>query len=580
MDTIKFNSNNYENLFSGRASWLDNDPINFFNEDGNPDVEVDEEVEEEIEKEPEENDSEDAEDPGEPPSLDEDEPDTEEVEEDETKTTEGPDDYDLKEFGNHGGPDVPNNQYNEKDVEILNKLISSESDAINDYFDATTNTVDTNLSRLYGDIGREERFHLEQLMYAKSLITGEKYEPKDPEVKEEYEKLIGDGMDEDTAIITTIDKISINKPMDDKEFDELKDDVAQTESYLMQSAMMVDMMFDSNIYPKLVQEYANELELYMEDVINTRDLSRRERNGTNPIIWLIEHFIKLIKFLRKLGRMVREHLMRSRAKKKRMREYIDKYGIGVILKKGCSFYSYNGSTGTFDVSELIRFADLMYRTTQQIANSCGLKINYQTAPVDVHKYGLQPIQVSDAASGVQRINETMLSKTRLIIVKNNEDYIKNSLFGYTDSKMDLNTVDTDANGNEVVKNDKVSKNIYNTTLAALDQITLASEAALEVARALQGLEGTPDSVYTRNFDKWKTATNQMHDVVKGFQKVINAINHDLNTMMKIDQEVYQLTTAHDAADQNHQKFEGETRRTTDKANTQTGNRQPLVSRFV
>ena len=177
---IKFKSNNYENLFSGRASWLDNDPINFFNEDGNPDVEVESEDEEEFkdvedlhsdfedkttetEEDSDVESSDDSEDPGEPPSLDdEEETDTEEVE---TKTTEGPDDYDLKEFGNHGGPDVPNNQYNEKDVEILNKLISSESDAINDYFDATTNTVDTNLSRLYGDIGREERFHLEQLRY-------------------------------------------------------------------------------------------------------------------------------------------------------------------------------------------------------------------------------------------------------------------------------------------------------------------------------------------------------------------------------------------------------------------------------
>ena len=45
MDSIKFNSNNYENLFSGRASWLDND-YGFFNEDGNPDVEVEGEVEE------------------------------------------------------------------------------------------------------------------------------------------------------------------------------------------------------------------------------------------------------------------------------------------------------------------------------------------------------------------------------------------------------------------------------------------------------------------------------------------------------------------------------------------------------
>ena len=592
MDSIKFNSNNYENLFSGRASWLDND-YGFFNEDGNPDVEVEGEVEESEDSEEfkdvdelhsdledETYDDEEAEEKTEEEETDSGDKEVEETEEVETKTTEGPDDYDLKDFGNHGGPDVPNNQYNEKDVEILNKLISSESDAINDYFDATTNTVDTNLSRLYGDIGREERFHLEQLMYAKSLITGEKYEPKDPEVKEEYEKLIGDGMDEDTAIITTIDKISVEKPMDDEEFDELKEDVAQTESYLMQSAMMVDMMFDSDVYPKLVQEYVNEMDIYMEDVLNTNTLSRREREGTNPLVWLVEHFWKLIKFLRKLGKLVRDHMMRSRAKKNRIRAYIKKYGPGVIFKKGYSFYTYNDETGTFNISDLIKYADLAYRTTQQIATGCGLQINY-AAPVDATKYGIQPFQVSSAEAGVEQINGMILTKTRLAIVKNNEEYIVNTLFGYTDSKVDRNTVDVDAEGNEKTKTEKLSKNFYNTTTIALDQITLAATFAGEVAKALNGLGGVSDSVYNRNYDKWNTAVKQMRIVMNGFQKIINAINHDLNTALKIDEEVYQLTLTHDVADQEHKKYEGETRRVNDKPNPDGNSRNtPVVSRFV
>ena len=595
MDKIKFKSNNYENLFSGRASWLDNDPINFFNEDGNPDVEIEGEDEEEFkdvddlhsdfedkttetEEDSDIESSDDSEDPGEPPSLDdEEETDTEEVE---TKTTEGPDDYDLKEFGNHGGPDVPNNQYNEKDVEILNKLISSESDAINDYFDATTNTVDTNLSRLYGDIGREERFHLEQLLYAKSLITGEKYEPKDPEVKEEYEKLIGDGMDEDTAIVTTIDKISISKPVDDKEFDELKEDVAQTESYLMQSAMMVDMMFDSDVYPKLVQEYVNEYNIVMEDVLNTSDLSYRDRNGINPIVWLIEHFVKLIKFLRKLGKMVRDHMMRTRGKRTRMRAYVQKYGLGVVLKNGYSFYTYNDESGTFKVSDLILYADLAYRTTQQVAQSCGLQIN-RKAPVDATQYGLHPMQVGSADAGVEKIRGMILTKTKLVVVKNNQDYIINTLFGYSDTKVERSTADIDASGKETTKVEKLSKNFYNIATVALDQITNAALIAEEVLRGLQGLEGVADSVYTRNFNKWDTAVKQMRIIMNGFQKITNAINHDLNTMLKIDEEVYKLTTAHDAAAQKGQKFEGETRRVNDAPapGTKPGEK-PVVSRFM
>jgi hypothetical protein len=196
MDKLNFNTNNYDNLFSGRASWLDSNP-DFFTESDEPDDELDTDIDDvhsdlEDDSDDDNPDAEVEETETKETEETSDDGDNEDVEietsetEDAPKPTEGPDDYDLQDFGNHGGPDVPNNQYNEKDVEILNKLISSESDAINDYFDATTNTVDTNLSRLYGDIGREERFHLEQLMYAKSLITGEKYEPKDPEVKAEY----------------------------------------------------------------------------------------------------------------------------------------------------------------------------------------------------------------------------------------------------------------------------------------------------------------------------------------------------------------------------------------------------------
>ena len=76
---------------------------------------------------------------------------------------------------------------------------------MNDYFEAGKNTNIEVLRRLYADIGAEERFHAEQLIYAKCVITGEKYEPRDPKVKEEYKELLEMGMDEDTALSTAFD---------------------------------------------------------------------------------------------------------------------------------------------------------------------------------------------------------------------------------------------------------------------------------------------------------------------------------------------------------------------------------------
>lgn len=540
-------------------------------DDDNPDAEVEETETEETEETTDDGDNEDV------------EIETSETE-DAPKPTEGPDDYDLQDFGNHGGPDVPNNQYNEKDVEILNKLISSESDAINDYFDATTNTVDTNLSRLYGDIGREERFHLEQLLYAKSLITGEKYEPKDPEVKAEYEKLVGDGMDEDTAIITTMDKISIEKPMDDEEFEDLKEDVAQTESYLIQSEMFTEMMLDTEVYSKLVQEYATEMDIYMEDVLNTNTLPKLEKYGVNPIRWMIEQFWKFIKFLRKLGKLIREHLARSRAKRNKIKAYISKYGIGAIFQKGYSFYTYNDHLGRFTLEDMIKTSDLLYRTTMIIAHNCGLRINAQS-PLAADSYGLKPLPVNSAEQGEKFINGILLTKSRLNIVDNNEEYIINTLFGFSNGdKLNRYTKDVDANGNEVINHEKLSNNFYNAALVTLDHITIAAQYASEVAKEIENLEGVPDSIYRRNYETWKKSVDQMKSVMKGFQRIINAMNHDINTMLKIDEYVIQLTNEHDAAQQSGQPYNGETRYANNAMNqsqqNQNNNQQKLVSRFA
>lgn len=580
MDKLNFNTNNIDNLFSGRASWLDNN-YDFFAESDKEEVE---EVEETKESETEDDDNEelhsdledetydDDDEKDESTETEEEDIEVEEPDEKESNPTEGPDDYDLKDFGNHGGPDVPNNQYNEKDVEILNKLIASESDAINDYFDATTNTVDTNLSRLYGDIGHEERFHLEQLLYAKSLITGEKYEPKDPEVKSEYEELIGQGMDEDTAVITAIDKVSISKPMDDEEFKELEEDVAATESYLMQTEFMTEMILESELYPKLMQEYATRMDIYMEDVLNVNTLSRKEKNGENPIAWMIKQFWNFIKFLRKLGKLVREHLARGRAKRNRVKAFIHKYGISALFKRGYSFYMWDDKNGQFNPSDMIVTADLLYRTTEKIASNCGLQITANN-PISPYLRNRTPLTVGSSDQGVKLINGMLLVKSKVLVNDNNEDVITDFLFGYTgDAKYTRYTAgDNDENGNPTYNTTQLSMNFYNTATMILDAITIASQYSNQVLQALQNMEGDPSSIYRRNYDTWKKSVAQMGDVMKGYSKIIKAINSDINTMTKIDNDVIELTNQHDADDQAGRRYEGDTRYFNSEKNKPTEN---------
>jgi hypothetical protein len=520
---------------------LEEDPDNLHS-----DLEDETVDEKQVESSDDETEDEDDSEPGDMPSLDDEEPDTE-PKDDEPKPTEGPDDYDLKDFGKHGGPDVPNNQYNEKDVEILNKLISSESDAINDYFDATTNTVDTNLSRLYGDIGREERFHLEQLMYAKSLITGEKYEPKDPEVKKEYEELIGQGMDEDTAIVTTIDKISVSGgPMSDEEFDETKEEIAQQESFILQSQVLLDMMEEST-YSALVNEYCSRVEnyseFYTEAVLNVNTQPKSVTEGQSPLGWIISQIKKIVKFFIKLGSLVKEHMRRSRVKRNQIREWLKYNSLSGIFSKGYSFYMYDLKKG-FDYQDLMLFAGTAYKTTEFIAAACGY--HRQGSPLLIDTNG---VRISNIEQGLRAINGMQLLKTKVIINDSNEDYIKSILFGATPNhKVEKFGFNQDDTGNWNVNNEKVSANFYNITERCLTATQQAAEWTEQLAEHLKDLEGKP-GLYQTNHDLWMRSIKQLGVVTKGFTKILAAINHDINTMLKIDTAILDATNDFDARQQ-------------------------------
>ena len=518
-----------------------------FNEADEPEVE-EEEIEEDDDLEDSENLHSDLED--ETYDDDDEVEETEEVDEveEEPAETEGPDGYDLQDFGKHGGPDVPNNQYNEKDVEILNKLISSESDAINDYFDATTNTVDTNLSRLYGDIGREERFHLEQLMYAKSLITGEKYEPKDPEVKKEYEELLGQGMDEDTAIVTTIDKISVaGGPMSDEEFEDAQTEVAQQESVTLQTQAILDMMEDVT-YAKLFNEYCARLEnysdFYQEEVLNVNTQSKQITEGTNPIAWVIRQLGNLINFGLKLGSLMREHLRRSRVKRAKLVEWIKHNSIAGIFQHGYSFYTYDLQKG-FSTADILEFASIAYKTTELIATACNIQMQHRPIIGAPHK-----TTVTNIEQGLRLINGMQLIKTKVIVNDSNEEYIKSTLFGATDARTTRQVTFNQNDDGTVTQSEKnVSSNFYNEIDGVLTATKQAAQWTDELAKHLQALQGKP-GLYQTNHSLWQRSIKQLMILVKGFTKIISAMNHDINTMLKIDNVIIQMTNDYDDARNN------------------------------
>ena len=355
----------------------------------------------------------------------------------------------------HGGPDVPDNQYNEADVERLNFLISSESDAINDYFEATTKTSDPHLSKLYGDIGHEERFHLEQLMYAKSVITGEKYTPKDPDVRKEYEELINSGMDEDNAVYTVIDKMALSmNPMTNEEINNIQQSMSVNESYLSQTMVLNDVIFkNTNFFTNEIDPkfaiYAEQV--VMEGVTSTSALPKQYKS-VNPIKFIGKQIVNLINLIIRIGRTIRDYLSRSSVRRNEIKRWIAKNGITGIFEHGFSFYTYDDNTGRFNNDVFLKFSDLMFKTALKIADNCGITLNANN-PIDLPAYGIQPIKIKKVEEAVNMVKTMTLTKTKCIINENNDESIKAYLFGYTVNKATHTYQTTDDNGNEVNETD-------------------------------------------------------------------------------------------------------------------------------
>ena len=273
-----------------------------------------------------------------PPEDDSEDEDADDSSSNEEATTEE-DDIDISSFGSDTS-DVQN-EYDPGDIEILNKLIASENEAINDYFDGTKDTKDENLRTLYGDIGHEERFHLEQLLYAKSTLTGEKYEPRDPEVKKEYEELIAGGMDEDTAASTAIDKTSMfgSDNGDDSDIEELEQEAALIETMLVHNEILttfcesqLDLIRGHHIIDKSVNVIMESF--IQEEVDNVTTAPKQITKIQNPIALLAKGLKASINGLLRLSSVIKDSVAKSKVKNHRKYEWIKKHGIGELFKSG------------------------------------------------------------------------------------------------------------------------------------------------------------------------------------------------------------------------------------------------------
>ena len=477
----------------------------------------------------------------------------------------------LKSFGKDTS-DIQN-EYNTKDVDILNKLIASESEAINDYFDGAKDCNNETLRRLYGDIGHEERFHLEQLLYAKSTLTGERYEPRDPDVKREYEELLKMGMDEETAASTAIDKTAIAVSSDnDIDMGKLAQEAAFVESSLIQNNALTSYCFDISINSgnrfnsSITRSAAIIMESFIqEEMTNVAQMPKEVKKIPSPFKLLYKGLKASINGLIKLSETCRDAGMRNRAKWHMKQEWIKKHGIKDLFKSGIYLFFYNDKESRYDIDTPCIYINLLYQLSKKIGEKMGIRLTQDAK----HRNIKGAIQFSNIDEGMLKLKNAILEKTKVIVNDNNEQMLIKEFFGYSDQKVNV-AVQYEDNGNAVMP----SANIYNR----LDLMIKISKEYLKVSEAVleqaEKLEGNMNSMFYKDRKTYNKYAEYLKTIVDKYGKFIACMAHDLKVIYSFDNGILGTTQQRDSVEQSGGKWTGEDIR------VQQGNQAPPPNKYA
>ncbi len=449
------------------------------------------------------------------------------------------------------------NEYDPKEIEILMKLMASEADAMNEYMDGAKDTNIDVLRRLYADIANEERFHMEQLLFAKSEITGEKYEPKDPDVKKEYEELLAMGMDEATAMSTAVDKFhirgSVSEDDGDIDIDELKEDMTTVEmamNFFSRNFDELMTVLESGTYdPAKTSQAVNVFmeSFYMEDVAGpaASDMNRGNWNqGPKGIIGALKKALGFI--LNMLGTIIRKFgnfLKKIKDIKKKYKTIHDVNGRTwkALFKDGVKFYFFNpksASTGYVDADSLNKYSDIITHLTAL----CSKQVvgHYDTSDISKDSLNeLGTLRFDNIQKGIAIIERTNLQQIKYVIDESTSQMLDKLCFG-TNNNANINGK-TLSGKYDSATGEYRSFNVYNF----LEDQSARWKKILEYENeVLDGFQNVKDQQL--NTSAYRDAINGMKACIKGAKAFVNALSADLNQLMKINQIALDEMKKHDA----------------------------------
>lgn len=491
------------------------------------------------------------------------------------------------------------NEYNPEEVERLNKLINSELSAVSEYFNAAKESKEPNLMRLYSDIGDEERFHIEQLNYAKSIITGEAYEPQDPKVKKEYQELIDMGLDEETAMTTAIDKVQLmpkeaTEDMSEDEAADFEESFRLISTSSLQTAVMLEAAIDTSDIALQISENSTaflEQMIIMEEVDNLNTRQGQKDLGTkNPITILIKAFVAIYSAIIGLARKARLAFQKIRLRDKRKWAWIKKHGIGAIFAKGVSFYFFSEKKNMYDVGEPMKYIGLIHSMNEDIIKSCNIttispkkydidgytKKLIDTAKGSNREINITPIISRNTEDGIRLLQGVSLMKTKVVLTQENTPILEEQFFGYTAKNYAMIEKEGDN-----TKNVRLSINVYNQMSILLDALAALGAETKLVMEALQNQEGTQGTTYDKMPGVWKSAIRAISVMEKSVSKFNAAVAADVSEMIKVNNGLKEAmetadTTGDTSAVTQHKQQMAEQKKQNDEASAASAEKKDEI----
>ena len=432
-------------------------------------------------------------------------------------------DVDLGQFGKDQS-DVQND-FDPKEVTILMKLMASEADAMNEYMDGAKETNVDVLRRLYADIANEERFHMEQLLFAKCELTGEQYQPKDPEVKSEYEELLKMGMDEETAMQTAVDKCHIRGSIsedDDEERVELQADVETMEMQINMFNALYDQVI-TEMESGSAEDVNHAYDVFIEATYDataasseTSPLSETQRFG--PLKLIRDGLRFLIKTLMMLIRKFASFCKRLRNRSRETKRFIKNYGWEGLFDNKYRMYFVDFKDPKMINDSVEYLLTLTCDTMNAALKTAGIQ---DSVPSNLARNPRMDIH-GNVKRGIELLNGVQLIKSPMVLPKDGteRERIAEAFFGY----------------NEIKGNDAKSINVANSLQIVADDWIRFLEMVDERSAKLSALVNHQTSIYYTNKKQYDLAVKGLETVTKTCKAMVTALQNDINVVMKLNNE--------------------------------------------